>query len=239
MRRWHPRVGGDLLGALLFGAVIAPAVTALRVGGVYTLSMVLVSLMVALVLGGALARLPSPDTGARPSTADLTILASLTLAAAVLIGATVHYRSNAFYTPQALYGGMIVLLALYVADRALRAVAMRDARRLRARHHMLRPGGAHDGVALDHLPPNEIRSVQPGMISSEPTEPLGGTPSATLPALVTSDALSGLAAWLLVMFWLLVALEHRHPASVILLAVGGLLLLSNITLLPVVLSSRV
>jgi hypothetical protein len=60
----------------------------------------------------------------------------------------------------------------------------------------------------------------------------------TLPSIALADALASVSAWSLVVFWLLVALEHRHIASGVLVFTGVLLVLACIILIPDTLAGR-
>ena len=225
-RRFRQRA----LGVLLFGAVLAPVVAALLGRPSYASTLTTTAAMVAAVLALVMLRV----TRAGPATGAL--YAGLALVAALPIDLVLREQSNSFYTSGALFGGMVILLSLHVAAVTMRGVAMWD------------DDTPLDGVAtamsgeqlvpdgLLHLPPNEIRVVHLGQSrgsASPGRERLRGDP-----AMALDDALARGAAWLLVLFWLLVALEHRHVASGALLLVGVLLAGRCLALLPDVLATR-
>ena len=64
------------------------------------------------------------------------------------------------------------------------------------------------------------------------------THGVTLPAIVLADGFASVSAWSLLAFWVLVWLEHRHVASVVLVFTGVLLLLACAVLIPDTLAGR-
>ncbi len=58
------------------------------------------------------------------------------------------------------------------------------------------------------------------------------TRGVSLPAVALADGLASVSAWSLLGFWSLVALQHRHVASLVLITVAVMLLLECIILIP-------
>ena len=218
------------LGVLLFGAVLSPAVAELLGRPAYPRTVTAAATSVALVLAAVMRR------SSQRRVAAGALYAGLALVAAVPLAIVQIEQRNAFYTSGALLGGMVILLGLHVAAVAMRRVGMRDdesppdamATALSADRLLL--GG------VERLPPNEIRVVRTSH-TFDPDE-LGRWRQRADAAPTLDDALADTAAWLLVAFWLLVALGRRHVASVIVLLIGAIFTVRCLVLLPGVLATR-
>lgn len=225
------RLGQGTLGLLLFGAVLSPVVAEALGRPAYPPVVAMAAAGVTVVLAAVTLRATQ-----RPA-AVCALYAALALVMAVPLGTVLHAQTNSFYTSGALFGGMVVLLFLHVAAVVMRHVAMRDDEP--PRDHTVVTALSADARllgAVERLPPNEIRMVRTGR-SLETDEP-GRWRRRGDPAIALNDALADGAAWLLVSFWVLVALGHRHVASGALLLVGALLAGRCLALLPDVLAPR-
>lgn len=129
--------------------------------------------------------------------------------------------ANAFYTAPSLMDGMLALLLLHVGARVQRRYAVR----YRANYLIVQP--AAPGPALSR----RIRH-------SAPTPPSARFRRITFPAVALADGLASVSAWSLLAFWVLVALEHRHVASGVLVFTCGLLVLACFILIPDTLAGR-
>jgi hypothetical protein len=134
---------------------------------------------------------------------------------AVGFAAIVHTRANVFYTERALVDGMAFLFALQLGIRLLRRRALR---RL----------GLY--VAAPETPRRWQRGAEWGRRFRARCLP-------ATPGVRVSDWLVATVGWLLLAAWVLIALEHRHPAGPMLLAAGGIELLAILALVPDALAS--
>lgn len=224
------RLQRGTLSVLLFASVLSPV--AARVVGwpLFAPPTSAIAAIVAVVLGVVTLRLSHQSRGWR------VLGVVLALVMAVPFAAILSAQSNVFYTSSALFGGMILLLMLYVASRALRHVVVRDESLAPAEPAATLAPATPLVEGLERLPPNEIRVVHAAHASAVPRMP-GARPGG-VPAVALGDALAVAGAWLIVLFWILVALGHRHFASGALLLLGALLTMRCVTLLPEVIATR-
>lgn len=224
------RLQRSTLSVLLFASVLSP-VAATAVGWpLFAPPTSVIATVVAAALGAVTLRLSHQSLGWR------MLGVALAVALAVPFAAILRAESNAFYTSSALFGGMILLLMLYVASRVLRHVVVRDESLASEEPVPTLVPAASVVTGLEHLPPNEIRVVHPGQAAVAPRVP-GARPGG-VPAVALGDGLAVAGAWLIVAFWVLVALGHRHFASGALLLLGALLAMRCVTLLPEALATR-
>ncbi len=162
----------------------------------------------------AVALLPVRQRGESLVRDTLLRLGAIALAA-VPIAIVVRRASNTFYTAPSLIDGMVFLLVLHLASRLMRRVAVM----VRETYFVVPAGTARApyGQRLRHLllPPQKPRSR-----------------ALTLPAVALADALASVAAWSLLAFWILVALERRHVASAVVMFACTLLVLECAVLIP-------
>jgi hypothetical protein len=226
-------VGGaqrGALGVLLFAGVLTPVAATAMGWPPSEPAMAAMAATVCVLLGTVLLRIAD-----RPGRWH-AMAALLTLLAAMAFAAILHDQSNAFYTSGALVGGMIILLTLHVGARVLRYVVLRDQSRAQVGEAspLLAEASVIPALELEHLPPNEIRVVRrasevaPTMVSREED----------VPAFALADRLADIAAWLLALFWLLVATGHRHVATGALLLTGILVSVRCLAFLPEIIASR-
>ncbi len=222
------RLQRSTLSVLLFASVLSP-VAATAVGWpLFARPTSAIALLVTTALGAVTLRISHQSLGWR------MVGVALAVALAVPFAAILRAESNAFYTSSALFGGMTLLLMLYVASRALRHVVVRD-ESLAVEEPAPSLAPPTPVVAgLEHLPPNEIRVVhtRAAAVLRSAAAPGG------VPAVALGDTLAVLGAWLIVLFWVLVALGHRHVASGALLLLGALLTMRCLTLLPEAIATR-
>lgn len=224
------RLQRSTLSVLLFASVLSPVAATALGWQLFAPPTSAVAAVLAVVLGTVTLRLSNQSLPWR------MLGVALAVALAVPFAAILRAESNAFYTSSALFGGMILLLMLYVAGRVLRHVVVRDESLASDEPvaALAPPPSVVTGV--EHLPPNEIRVVHPGHAAVTPRAP-GARPGG-VPAIALGDALAVAGAWLIVSFWVLVALGHRHFASGALLLLGALLAMRCLTLLPEALATR-
>ncbi|HET7190241.1 MAG TPA: hypothetical protein VFI52_18950 [Gemmatimonadaceae bacterium] len=224
------RLQRSTLSVLLFASVLAP-VAATAVGWpLFAPPTSVIATVVAAALGAVTLRLSHQSLVLR------VLGVALALAMAVPFAAILRAQSNAFYTSSALFGGMTLLLMLYVASRALRHVVVRDESLASVEPVGTLAPAAPVVAGLEHLPPNEIRVVHPGHAAAAPR--VSDARPGGVPAVGLGDTLAVVGAWLLVLFWVLVALGHRHYGSGVLLLLGALLAMRCLTLLPEALATR-
>ena len=130
---------------------------------------------------------------------------------AIVLAVVLNMRSNIFYTSRALMEGMAVLLVVHFVGLHLRRMATE-----RREMGLVRAGAASQ--VARHVwwrhPASRAMAV-----------PFG-------PAIRLADWLTTMVGWSLLLSWLLIALEHRHPAGPLLICAGGLELLALIVLIP-------
>jgi hypothetical protein len=223
------RLQRSTLSVLLFASVLSP-VAATAVGwSLFAPPTSAIALLVATALGSVTLRISHQSLGWR------MLGVALAIGLAVPFAAILRTETNAFYTSSALFGGMILLLMLYVASRVLRHVVVRDDKLAVEEPAVSLAPPAPVVAGLEHLPPNEIRVVHThgsGAARISAARPGG------VPAVALGDTLAVVGAWLIVLFWVLVALGHRHFASGALLLLGALLAMRCLTLLPEALATR-
>ncbi|MEO8622415.1 MAG: hypothetical protein ABI625_15190 [bacterium] len=136
-------------------------------------------------------------------------------AAAVAIALVLEFAANSFYTAPALMDGMAALLVVRVIASVLRwrAVVRREKYVV-----MSRPN-----VEASNVRPRRHLTLVPNGPRARPM---------ALPSVALADALASVSAWSLLAFWILVALEHRHIASVVLVFTSVLLVLACVILIP-------
>ena len=135
--------------------------------------------------------------------------------AAVVMALVLDHRENTFYTAPSLVDGMIALLVLHLVSRVMRWIAVE----YRESFLVIRP--------LDSgLPP----SHRLRRLLFTPQRPR--VRALTLPAVALADALASVSAWMLLAFWVLVAMERRHLASAVLVFTCTLLVLECAMLIP-------
>jgi hypothetical protein len=135
---------------------------------------------------------------------------------AVGFAAIVHTRANVFYTERALVDGMALLFVLQLGVRLLRRRALRR-------------------IGLYVAEPEPPRRAQR---AAEWRRRLRVRCLPATPGVRVSDGLVTVVGWLLVAAWVLIALEHRHPAGPMLLAAGGIEALALLALVPDVLAGN-
>jgi hypothetical protein len=223
------RLQRSLLSVLLFASVLSPVAAVAMGWPLFAPPTSAIAIVVATALGAVTLRLSHQSVGWRMAGVALAV------ALAVPFAAILRAESNAFYTSSALFGGMILLLMLYVASRALRHVVVRDESLAADEPAASLPQPVPVMAGVEHLPPNEIRVVHThAMAAPRVSEARPGG----VPAVALGDALAVAGAWLIALFWVLVALGHRHVASGALLLLGALLTMRCLTLLPEALATR-
>jgi hypothetical protein len=130
---------------------------------------------------------------------------------AIVFAVVLNMRSNIFYTSRALMEGMAALLVVHFAAAHLRRIAT-DNREV----GLVRVGAEPDIARHLWWRRRAARTV---------AVPL-------TPAIRLADWLTTIVGWSLLFSWLLIALEHRHPAGPILISAGGLELLALVVLIP-------
>lgn len=171
-------------------------------------------LTVLLIGAVAVALLPVRQRGESLVRDTLLRLGAIALAA-VPIAWALRRASNTFYTAPSLIDGMVLLLVLHLSSRIMRRVAVA----VRETYFVVPVDApvARRGERLRQLliPPRRPRSR-----------------ALTLPAVALADALASVAAWSLLAFWILVALERRHVASAVVMFTCTLLVLECAILIP-------
>lgn len=211
-----------LLQALLSGALLSPIIAAIVGWSGADLHNLPMRAYLSAMLGIA-AAIASPhfrEQTQHPLQAYVAALGAM-VAAAVCEAFILERNANAFYTAPSLMDGMLALLLLHVGARLQRRYAVR----YRAEYLILQP--AAPGSAL-------MRRFR----RSTPMPPSARYRRITLPAVALADALASVSAWSLLAFWGLVALEHRHVASGVLVFTCGLLVLACFVLIPDTLAGR-
>ncbi|MGZ5228342.1 MAG: hypothetical protein ACXWCS_29650 [Burkholderiales bacterium] len=211
-----------LLQALLSGALLSPIIAAMVGWADTDLRHLSLPAYLGALLGIA-AAIASPhyrEQQHHPLKAYMAALGAM-IAASVCEAFILERNANAFYTVPSLMDGIIALLVLYAGSRVQRWYAVR----YRANYLILEP--TVSGAASSR-----------GVRRSTPAEPMLGFQRVTLPAVALADALASVSAWSMLAFWVLVALEHRHVASGILVFTGGLLVLACFVLIPDTLAAR-
>lgn len=224
------RLQRGTLSVLLFASVLSPVAARIVGWPLFAPPTSAIATIVAVVLGVVTLRLSHQSRSWR------VLGVTLALMMAVPFAAILSAQSNAFYTSSALFGGMILLLMLYVASRALRHIVVRDEWQAIAEPATTLAPAAPVVAGLEHLPPNEIRVVHAGRGAAVPR--VSGARPGGVPAIALGDTLAVAGAWLIVLFWILVALGHRHVASGALLLLGALLTMRCLTLLPEAVATR-
>ena len=133
---------------------------------------------------------------------------------AVGFAAIVHSRANVFYTERALVDGMAILFTLQIGVRLLRRRALRR-------------------LGLYVAEPETSTRRRRG---AEWRRRLRVRCLPATPGVRVSDALVAVVGWLLLAAWVLIGLEHRHPAGPMLLAAGAIEVLALLALVPDVLA---
>ena len=200
----------QLTSLLLVGAMLAPLVSAIAGWPVHTAFDVPLSVHLGMLVAVGLVAfgLSERDDGTPARRRPIGWL--LVPALAVSFAVIVHERANVFYTGSAIVDGSAVLFTLHVAVGMLRARAHRR---------------------LDvHLVPHEPRGRW--RRGAEWGRRLRARALPTTPALWLSDGLTISVGWLVLASWVLIALEHRHPAGPVLLAAGALEALAFLALVP-------
>ena len=199
----------ELTSLLLVGAMLAPVAAAIAGWPVYTpLGVPLPAHVTGLVALGlvwfGVAGRVDPPLRLRRSIEWL-----LVAPAAATFAAIVRERANVFYTERALVEGMAVLLLLHAGAGMLRTRACQ------------RPDRAHEATPRTRWGRG-----------AEWRRRIRARCLPTTPAVRFSDVLSGAVGWLVLGAWVLIALEHRHPAGPLLLAAGAMQALAFLTLVP-------
>jgi len=200
---------GALASLLLTGAMLAPVVEALAGWPVHTpLGIPLgahVAILATLGVGGSggAARVRAPRDW---SAARWLLVPPLAVGIAVIL----HTRANTFYTESVLIEGMAALFAVRFGVAALHRRALR-----------LQDPAAADGGA-----------PRPWRRGAEWRRRLLARSLPATPSVRLADALTVIVGWLLLVTWILIALEHRHPAGPLLLLAGALELLALFALVP-------
>lgn len=145
----------------------------------------------------------------------VTLRVALMAAVAVPMALVLRRNSNTFYTAPSLIDGMIALLVLHLVSRLMRWIAVE----LRESFVVVKPIGAASPTT---------RSLRRILLA--PQRPR--THKFTLPAVSLADGLASVSAWMLLAFWILVALERRHVASGALVFTATLLVLECAMLIP-------
>ena len=200
----------ELTSLLLVGAMLAPVVAAIAGWPVHTpLGVPLAAHVTGLVALGlvwfGVAGQVDPPLRVRRSIEWL-----LVAPAAATFAAIVRERANVFYTERALVEGMAVLLVLHAGASMLRTRASQ------------RP----DRYADEAAPRTRWGR------GAEWRRRIRARCLPATPAVRFSDVLTGAVGWLLLGAWVLIALEHRHPAGPLLLAAGAMQTLAFLTLVP-------
>ena len=216
---------GGLLRTLLFASVLTPAAASALHWPIYPSRTALAAAVVGVSLGAMSFRLTRRSAGSFALSTIVAILLAFALAAVL------RERANAFYTPNALFGGSLVLVALLVGGDALRRVLRRDEADAARMSHL--PDSTRI-EGLERLPPNEVRAVRASRTAAVHLATTGEDAD----AIALADRLVQGAGYLLVGFWGLVAFGRLHIASALLLLTGLLLLVRCVALLPPVLGGR-
>lgn len=208
----------ELTGLLLAGAMLSPIAAATLGWRVHTpFAMPLImheTLLVAIALVAF--GIGERDDVSIASIATRRWAGRLLVVAAVAAGfaVIVDERANVFYTERALVDGMTLLFALQLGVRLLRRRAVRR-------------------LGLHVAAPEPSRRWRRG---AEWRRRFRARCLPATPGIRVSDALVAAVGWLLLTAWVLIALEHRHPAGPMLLAAGGIELLALLALVPDVLA---
>jgi hypothetical protein len=133
---------------------------------------------------------------------------------AVGFAAIVHSRANVFYTERALVDGMTLLFVLQIGVSLLRRRALRR-------------------LGLYVAEPETSKRRRRG---AEWRRRFRVRCLPATPGVRVSDALVAVVGWLLLAAWVLIGLEHRHPAGPMLLAAGVIEILALLALVPDVLA---
>lgn len=201
--------GGDVTSTLLLAAMLVPIVSALLGWSAQTplgVPLWLHATLTALV--AFLVAVPGRrERSAPPARAIGAWVWPPLLGTAFAL--VLHERANVFYTESALVEGMALLALIDVGVRLLRARALHQ----RDLH------------------------VVPGRASTNPLDARWRTettrrPLPATPAVRLADRLVTLVGWLVLASWVLIALEHRHPAGPMLLFAGALEALALVVLVP-------
>ena len=206
----------SMLGALLLGALFSPVVAVMTGWMGPTLLGVPLRVLFTTLLGvaAAVVSLRLRHQAENPM-ATMVVSVGIIAATAIPITFILPRSADAFNTAPSLMTGMAGLLALHVVSRVMRWIAVRR----REDYLVVWP-------EADTAPPTRRR------------DPLGPTPQrsraqrVTLPAVALADGLASVSAWTLLVFWMLVASEHRHYASGILVFASILLALECVILIP-------
>lgn len=145
-----------MLGVLLFASVLGPVAAGLLGWSIYPRPTAPIAIGVAAALGLVL------FDASRHRPAVRALYVALTLLAALAFAVILRIEANAFYTSTALFGGMVILLALHVAAVAMRRVVIRDADAPQSASVAPVVRGQVIVAGLERLPPNEIRVVRAG-----------------------------------------------------------------------------
>jgi hypothetical protein len=215
--RWMRRhLDVELTSPLLMAAMLIPLVEALFGWTVHTPLDVPLSLHLGILTALSLI---APFTSVRARSKDEIQPRLLWLSVpplALVMAIVLSARSNIFYTGRALMEGMSVLMVLHVVSRRLRRRTLR-----RGDVSMVR-------TSMSHIA--RFRVWWASRVSA--------TPLPRTTAISTADALPIIVGWLLFVAWLLIALEHRHPAGPILIVAGGLETIALIVMIPEALLNR-
>ncbi len=201
-----------LLGVLLAGTLLSPVASIVVFGSASDARHRVSTLVFAAAAVAATFVLRARATDTRLA---FSIRLLATAGVAVPIALVLDKGVNAFYTSRSLVGGMLVLLVLHVLTRLMRYVAAAYREDYVTISPTMQPAPTTRGRFSIVIAPQRPRVWR-----------------VTLPAVVLADAISSVSAWSLLVFWVLVAIERRHAASLVLVFVSVLLMLEWIILIP-------
>ena len=210
LRETGRAIGRELTSLVLVGAMLAPIVAAAAGWPVHTPLDVPLAIHAALLASIGLVVFGLARTDDALSARRRRIGWLLVPPFAVAFAMVVNERANVFYTERLLVEGMTALFILHLAMGALR----------RRAHRRLDP------CPVATAPPWRWRR------GAEWRRRLRARCLPTTPGIRLADALIMTVGWLVLTSWVLIALEHRHPAGPLLLAAGAMEALAVLALIP-------
>lgn len=200
----------ELTSLLLAGAMLSPVIAALVGWRVQTPLGVPLWMHAVLLLAFGLVAFGVAERGDGAAADRRWLVWLLVPAFAGSFAAIVQERANVFYTQRALVEGMSVLFVLHVGGAVLRS---------RARRRL-------DLCSAERAPRVRWRRLGAWRRRLR-TRCLPMTPATRL-----ADALTTGVGWLVLASWVLIALEHRHPAGPLLLGAGAMEALALLVRVP-------
>ena len=197
-----------LTSLLLVGAMLAPAVESIAHWPIHTPFDVSMPMHLTLLVAVALVTFGLTDRGVLAETPWSVWLLAPPIA--VGIATIVRWRANVFYTADTIVDGMALLFAVHAGTGLLRRQAMRRA----------------ELALVEHEPSHRWRRA------ADLRRHIRARCLPATPALRLADALDATVGWIVLVAWILIAFEHRHPAGPLLLVAGALATLALLALVP-------